>query len=94
MEKIYQYGWENYILKTHYSGSNDNIGRISSVKGNNFEIATEKGILFAEMLGRMMYAYEKWEQPKVGDWIRYIDYGENALITCTGKQPEKKPENR
>ena len=80
MEKLYQYGWNNYISKTGYSGSNDNIGRITSIKGNNFEIATEKGILIAEMLGRMMYAYEKWEQPKIGDWIRYIDYGEHALI--------------
>lgn len=80
MEKLNQYGWKNYISKTGYSGSSDNIGRITSIKGNNFEIATEKGILIAEMLGRMMYAYEKWEQPKVGDWIRYIDYGENALI--------------
>jgi len=80
MKILNKYGWENYISKTGYSGSIENIGRITSVKGNLFEIATEKGILKAELLGRLLYAYEKWEQPKAGDWIRFIDYGETALI--------------
>jgi ribosome biogenesis GTPase / thiamine phosphate phosphatase len=82
MEKLYLYGWKNYISKTGYSEkeTKENIGRVTSINGNIFEIVTENKILKAELLGKLLFAIEKWEQPKVGDWVKYIDYDDMALI--------------
>lgn len=59
----------------------DNIARVTSVTGTNYTIVTRDGPLQAQLMGRLMYAAEKHEQPKVGDWVRYIDYDEMALIS-------------
>lgn len=82
MEKLYLYGWKNYISKTKYSEeeTKESIGRVTSINGNIFEIATENKIMKAELLGKLLFSFEKWEQPKVGDWIKYIDYGDVAFI--------------
>ncbi len=82
MEKLYLYGWKNYISKSGYpeKEANENIGRVTSINGNIFEIVTGNKIMKAELLGKLLFAFEKWEQPKVGDWIKYIDYGDIALI--------------
>ncbi|MGC9338091.1 MAG: ribosome small subunit-dependent GTPase A, partial [Bacteroidales bacterium] len=83
MESLYQYGWSVYIEKSNYSEQTDleNTGRVISVKGNIYEIITLKGIRKAELLGRLLFSFQKWEQPKVGDWVEWIDYGEAAIIS-------------
>ena len=83
MKNIYHYGWNNYINKNKPSEEFqlENIGRVLSVKGNLFEIVTLNNTIKAELLGKLLFSYEKWEQPKVGDWVSYIDYGDLALIS-------------
>lgn len=83
MEKLYLYGWKNYHANTQHTlltSDATKTGRVISIKGNIFVIATEKGHLQAELLGRILFTFEKWEQPKVGDWVTFIDYDDNALI--------------
>jgi ribosome biogenesis GTPase / thiamine phosphate phosphatase len=83
MEKLNQYGWNNYTYPSQYQEklATENLARVVSVKGQTFEIATNKGLLKAELLGRLLFALETWEQPKSGDWVVYINYGESALIS-------------
>lgn len=83
MKHLYQYGWNSYIknIKNTENIQTENIGRVVSVKGNIFEIITGKGMVKAELPGKILFTYEKWEQPKVGDWIEYIDYENLALIS-------------
>ncbi|MGK7395781.1 MAG: ribosome small subunit-dependent GTPase A [Candidatus Cyclobacteriaceae bacterium M3_2C_046] len=83
MEKLIHYGWKNYISKANYQVNQidvNTVGRVISIRGNTFEIVTDRGMVAAELLGKILFAFEKWEQPKVGDWIKYIDYGDMALI--------------
>lgn len=82
MEKLDLYGWTKYLKKIKHPipEKTDNIGRVASIKGNIFELHTPRGHKKAEMLGKLLFSYEKCEQPKVGDWIKYLDYGESALI--------------
>ncbi|MFW5701023.1 MAG: GTPase RsgA, partial [Cyclobacteriaceae bacterium] len=83
MENLYLYGWKNYISNTNHSeleSSKNKIGRVISIKGNIHEVVTETGVLKAELPGKLLYACEKWEQPKVGDWVKYLDYGDNSFI--------------
>lgn len=83
MTNLLLYGWNNYIDKSNFTEEIplENIGRIISVKGTLFEIATSEGTAKAELLGKLLYTYEKWEQPKVGDWVSYLDYDNLALIS-------------
>jgi len=96
MKRIIQYGWDGYIASTgHFSeeqpvnqaniGSADiqttDIARVVSVQGSQYEIATEEGNKRAELLGKLLFAAEKHEQPKVGDWVKFMDYDEQALIS-------------
>lgn len=82
MENLYKYGWKQYLQKLQSSErfSSENTGRIISVKGNIFEIVTVGSILKGELSGKLLFSVEKWEQPKVGDWVNYINYGDTAII--------------
>jgi len=83
MEKLYLYGLKRYFLHTNIDENNDmhTLGRVLSVKGIHYEIITGGGARPAELLGKLLYAHEKWEQPKVGDWVTYLDYDNIALIS-------------
>jgi len=82
MEELYKYGWDQYVQKTNPSINNmaENIARTTSVKGTTFELATVHGIKTAELTGRLLYALEKWEQPKVGDWVKIIGFDNTSII--------------
>ncbi len=83
MESLYQYGWKEYAEKSNYSKQTnlENTGRVISVKTNIFEIITSTGIRKAELLGRLLFSFQKSEQPKAGDWVTWMDYGEAAIIS-------------
>jgi len=83
MESLFQYGWKEYIEKSNYSKQTnlENTGRVISVKTNIYEIITSTGIRKAELLGRLLFSFQKSEQPKVGDWVEWMDYGEAAIIS-------------
>ncbi len=76
MEKINQYGWKSYVSLSDLDlnqDNDDNIGRVISIKGHTYELITNQNVLHAELLGRLLVE-EKEEQPKVGDWVKFLSY--------------------
>ncbi len=82
MEKINLYGWKSYRTNNQLSETHNanEIGRVLSVKGHQYHIITNEGGLSTELLGRLLVACEKEEQPKVGDWIKFIKYDETSVF--------------
>ena len=81
MEKLYAFGWNSY--KHHFKNLDipnlDDIGRVISIKGFKYHLITSYGLLEAELLGRIL-TLENHEQPKVGDWVRFIKMDDAGYI--------------
>ena len=82
MENLYPYGWKNYINTNNQPELQDGeeIARVSSVQGFRFELATEHGLASGEMLGKLLTAYDKSEQPKVGDWVKCMRIDDDHIF--------------
>ncbi len=83
MNTLDKYGWNTYT--SQISCQQDlttlpNLGRVTSIRGNHFTLVTRNGFKTAELLGKITFTLEKWEQPKVGDWVTFLDYGETVFI--------------
>ncbi|MCR9252822.1 MAG: ribosome small subunit-dependent GTPase A [bacterium] len=80
MEKLYSYGWNSYInqLKSNQPDPN-NVGRVISIQGFKFHIISENGTLVTELMGQLISA-ETEEQPKVGDWVTFIEFEQDGFI--------------
>ncbi|QSE96685.1 ribosome small subunit-dependent GTPase A [Fulvivirga lutea] len=84
MDKLHLYGWSSFssnntIVRSYNANE---IGRIISVKGHQFHLTTNHGKRVAELMGRLVVAYEKEDQPKVGDWVQFMKVDEsNVFIT-------------
>jgi len=56
------------------------VGRITSIKGFKYLLVSEIGEIEAELSGRLLFATDVEELPKVGDWVFYMDYGAIGYI--------------
>ncbi len=82
MSKIITYGWNKYQSKQKsITQVNENeIGRIISIKGTSYTLATNTGELKAELTGQLLYTLSKEELPKVGDWVKYMEFDSLGII--------------
>jgi ribosome biogenesis GTPase len=83
MTLLEQFGW-NLFHQQHYNTIADKEqlpGRVISVQGFKYLLITEKGEIESELSGKLLYATEPEDLPKVGDWVLYLDYGDTGYIT-------------
>ena len=104
MTSLKDFGWNDFH-QHNYSQSHNHgepVGRVISVQGFKYHLATTKGELEAELAGRMLHSSEPEDLPKVGDWVCYLDNGESGyIIECllrqnalSRKTPGKKTERQ
>ena len=82
MIKLEEYGW-NIFRQQNYSSQKDeeqSNGRVISIKGFKYWLITENGELESELSGKLLYGSDLEDLPKVGDWVRYLNYGEIGYI--------------
>jgi ribosome biogenesis GTPase len=82
MTLLQEFGW-NEFHQNNYSqaAAPDQLpGRVTSVKGFKYILITEKGELETELAGKLLYAADAEELPRVGDWVCYLDYSDTGLI--------------
>ncbi|MEQ8926613.1 MAG: ribosome small subunit-dependent GTPase A [Fulvivirga sp.] len=83
MNNLHLYGWSSFspkISSSKNSYDHNQIGRVTSVKGHHYHIITSEGEQRAELLGRLVVAYEKEDQPKVGDWVQFMKVDESSVF--------------
>jgi ribosome biogenesis GTPase / thiamine phosphate phosphatase len=82
MDFLTEFGW-NSFHRQYFNSAEDNefkVGRVISIKGFKYELITEKHELETELSGRLLYGALSEELPKVGDWVKYIDYDQAGYI--------------
>lgn len=82
MVELKDYGWNDFHEQNYRQSSNFNelVGRVVSVQGFKYHLATAAGEVEADLAGRMLYGAESEDLPKVGDWVCYLGYGEAGYI--------------
>ena len=56
------------------------IGRVISIQGFKYYLITIKGETEAELSGKLMYGASPEELPKVGDWVKLMEYDQLGYI--------------
>lgn len=82
MTLLTEFGWGK-IHEQYFDASQSTefrIGRVISVRGFKYELITEKGELETELSGKLLYGSSGEELPKVGDWVKYLDYDQMGYI--------------
>lgn len=75
MISLENYGWTFYPSDYKNNLSSElNPGRVISIKGFKYYIASEHGELEAELSGRLLYGNDPENLPKVGDWVLFMGY--------------------
>ncbi|HZY82623.1 MAG TPA: GTPase RsgA, partial [Cyclobacteriaceae bacterium] len=76
------YGWNDFHQQNYSQSSNykELVGRVVSVQGFKYHLASAAGEVEAELAGRMLYGTETEDLPKVGDWVCYLAYSESGYI--------------
>ncbi len=80
MTSLKNYGWELYPHSSYTLSNGESIGRVISIKGFKYYLATKFNDLETELSGKLLYGTEPEDLPKVGDWVIFLDYGESGYI--------------
>ncbi len=80
MTSLESYGWKLYSYSSYTLPNGQSIGRVISIKGFKYYLATKNHDLETELSGKLLYGTEPEDLPKVGDWVTFLDYGENGYI--------------
>jgi ribosome biogenesis GTPase / thiamine phosphate phosphatase len=82
MNFLLEFGWNNFHEKDFNQSDKKefHVGRVISIQGFKYELITEKGELETELSGKLLYSSVSEELPKVGDWVRYLDYDQLGYI--------------
>jgi ribosome biogenesis GTPase len=82
MVELKDYGWNDFHQQNYSQSGNykELVGRVVSVQGFKYHLATEAGEVEAELAGRMLYGTDSEDLPKVGDWVCYLGYGESGYV--------------
>lgn len=104
MTSLRDYGWNDFHQNNYDQSHNHGelVGRVISVQGFKYHLATDKGELEAELAGRMLYSTEPEDLPKAGDWVCYLGYDTLGYIierlprtnALSRKTPGKKMERQ
>ncbi|HEY0655820.1 MAG TPA: ribosome small subunit-dependent GTPase A [Chryseosolibacter sp.] len=81
MKNLLRFGWDQ-SRQEHFNTLNTQLsaGRVTSVRGFKYLLATEAGELETELSGRLLFENENENLPKVGDWVLYQDYDTMGYI--------------
>lgn len=80
MTTLEQIGWNQYQPHPIPLTTEQATARIISVKGFKYELMTLRGVLEAELAGKLLYGLAAEDIPKVGDWVHYMDYDTMGYI--------------
>lgn len=82
MTPLEEFGW-NIFHRHQYESLKDNSclpGRVTSIQGFKYFLATVNGELETELSGKLLYGAEPEDIPRVGDWVTYLDYGSTGYV--------------
>jgi ribosome biogenesis GTPase len=81
MISLTHFGW-NETFQPQQINSNDNlsIGRVISIQGFKYFLITANGEMEAELSGKLMYGAASEQLPKVGDWVKLMEYDQLGYI--------------
>jgi ribosome biogenesis GTPase / thiamine phosphate phosphatase len=81
MTTLTDFGWNNFHQQ-YFMQSNNTLsaGRVVSIKGFKYELLTEQGELETELSGKLMYATQPENLPKVGDWVFFMKYDTTGYV--------------
>lgn len=76
MINIENYGWNEFFQNYYLNNKKDDFetGRVISIKGFKYTLITNEGEIESELSGKLLYATETEELPRVGDWVFFIRY--------------------
>ncbi len=82
METLNLYGWSDFTRNRSLNPSQPDLklGRVISLTGLTYHLVTETNVIPAELSGKLLYGTEPELIPQTGDWVYYMDYGENGYI--------------
>jgi len=83
MNILNKLGWSDFFDSSLTENEKENmiIGRVSTVNKSNFIVIHENGVKTCELAGNLIYGLEENERPKTGDWVLFIDYGDQGIIS-------------
>jgi ribosome biogenesis GTPase len=75
MKNLQRFGWDQ-SLQHHFDTLKTSLfaGRVISIKGFKYFLATERDELETELSGKLLFENENENLPKVGDWVLFQDY--------------------
>jgi ribosome biogenesis GTPase len=75
MKNLQRFGWDR-SLQHHFDILKTSLfaGRVISIKGFKYFLATERDELETELSGKLLFENENENLPKVGDWVLFQDY--------------------
>lgn len=82
MNLLFEFGWNTNLqnYSNTYPGQSSVFGRIISIQGFKYHLITEQGEMEAELSGKMLFASETENLPKVGDWVFCVAYDSMGYI--------------
>lgn len=83
MRILDQYGLNEYLKSAGRQEEGSQIGsmaRVVSLQGFRYGLVTDEGDIDAELSGRLLYGSKAESLPKVGDWVRFVGYGQMGYI--------------
>src|SRR5690242_5459053 len=82
MISLDQYGWSNYLQPDNTINIKDNliVGRVISIQGFKYYVITESGEMETELSGKLLYGAMNDELPKLGDWVKLMDYDSMGYV--------------
>lgn len=83
MSTLEQYGWNDYFHNHYKKNTNQDLkpARVISLKGFKYHLITNEGEKPAELSGKLLFGSDQEELPRVGDWVFFLDYETEGLIT-------------
>lgn len=82
MNLLLEFGWDTNLqnYSNTYPGQSSVFGRVISIQGFKYHLITEQGEMEAELSGKMLFASDTENLPKVGDWVFCVAYDTMGYI--------------
>ncbi len=82
MNLLLEFGWNTNLqnYSDTFPDQTSVAGRVISIQGFKYHLITAQGEVEAELSGKMLYASEPEDLPKVGDWVFCIAYDSMGYI--------------
>ncbi|MFC1726410.1 ribosome small subunit-dependent GTPase A [candidate division KSB1 bacterium] len=76
-------GWDEFFEEEfkQFSSLGFSAGRIAAENKNSYVVLSEKGELFGEVTGKLLFSSDNVSDlPKVGDWVVYSEYDDSKAV--------------